>query len=346
MNPESNYETILSQMNQPAFLVQNGVITAVNGNAANHFAETGMDIGEMIVAGKEEYSQLTQGSLYLTIEICGTQYPCCVSCLENAQLFTLELDTAKAELQVLSLVAQQLSFPISELSVLFNQLEDVDENKKSKISQSLFRLRRMIGNMADASRYTTAQAAQNTADIAALFGEILEKAQTLLSESGINLVYTVPNGPVYSQVNQELIRRAVYNLLSNGAKFSDQGSNIDARLIQSGNKLYFTVSSKNSNKNLAAGNLFNRYTRQPGLEERKYGLGLGMALIHAAAMAHNGTVLIQQDPDEMIRITMTLSITKGNDNTVRSPQLFPDVYGGNDQALIELSDVLSSELYK
>lgn len=346
MNPESNYETILSQMNQPAFLVQNGVITALNSNAANHFAEIGMDIGEMLITGKEEYSQLTQGSLYLTIEICETQYPCCVSCLENAQLFTLELDSVKAELQVLSLAAQQLSFPISELSVLFHQLEDVDENKKAQISQSLFRLRRLIGNMADASRYATAPAAQNTADITSLFGEILEKAQTLLLESGIKLSYTVPRQPIYSQINQELLRRAVYNLLSNGAKFSDQSSNIDARLTQKGNKLYFTVSSKNSTNNLAAGNLFNRYTRQPGLEERKYGLGLGMTLIHACAMAHNGTVLIQQDSDEMIRITMTISITKGNDNMVRSPLLFPDVYGGNDQALIELSDVLSSELYK
>lgn len=346
MNPESNYETILSQMNQPAFLVQNGVITALNSNAANHFAEIGMDIGEMLITGIEEYSQLTQGSLYLTIEICGTPYPCCVSCLENAQLFTLELDSVKAELQVLSLAAQQLSFPISELSVLFHQLEDVDENKKAQISQSLFRLRRLVGNMADASRYATAPAAQNTADVTSLFGEILEKAQTLLSESGIKLSYTVPKQPIYSQINQELIRRAVYNLLSNGAKFSDQSSNIDARLTQNGNKLYFTVSSKNSSNILAAGNLFNRYTRQPGLEERKYGLGLGMALIHAAAMAHNGTVLIQQYPDEIIRITMTISITKGNDNMVRSPQLFPDIYGGNDQALIELSDVLSSDLYK
>ena len=346
MTPESNYETILSQINQPAFLVQNGIITAVNGNAANHFVETGIDIGALIVAGKEEYSQLTLGCMYLTVELCGTQYPCCVSCLENAQLFTLELDNAKAELQVLSLAAQQLSFPMSELTFLFNQLEDVDSNKKSQITQSLFRLKRIIGNMADASRYATSSAIQNAADVTALFREILEKAQTLLSESGINLNYNVPTQPIYSQVNQELIRRAVYNLLSNAAKFSDIGNSINAQLSQSGNKLYFCVSSKSNCNNSTAGNLFNRYTRQPGLEERRYGLGLGMSLIHAAATAHNGTVLIQKNSDQTIRITMTISITKGNNNMVRSPQLFPDLYGGNDPALIELSDVLSSELYK
>ena len=172
----------------------------------------------------------------------------------------------------------------------------------------------------------------------------MEKAQALLAESGIRLNYKLPNQPIYGMINQEMILRAVYNLISNAAKFSDDNKNIDVQLKQIDNKLYFTVTTQNSS-NPVTGNLFNRYMRQPGLEDRKFGLGLGMSLIHAAATAHKGTVLIEQG-NKLFKATMTLSIIKNTASSVRSPMLFPDVYGGNDQALIELSDVLSSGLYQ
>lgn len=338
MNSENQYEAILSQMHQPAFLVHNGIITAVNAAATGRFAKVDTPIEELIATGKEEYKELTQGQLILTISLCGTEYPCTVTCLEDMRLFTIETETIQAELQVLALAAQQLSFPISELTLLLNQLPDVE--KKAEITQNLYRLKRIIGNMSDASRSTIIN--KNQANVCAVFREMLEKAQALLSNSGITLTYKLPNQPIYSLVHQETLKRAVYNLLSNAAKFSDGSKKVNAELKQTGNKLYFTVSSNGSS---GGGNLFHRYTRQPGLEERKFGLGLGMSLVHKAAVAHSGTVLIEQDSGEIFRVTMTLSITKGGDNTVRSPMLFPDFYGGNDQALIELSDVLSSELY-
>ncbi len=338
MNSENHYEAILSQMHQPAFLVHNGVITAVNASATSRFAQVDTPIDELITTGKEEYSELTQGQLILTISLCGTEYPCTVTCLEDMRLFTIETDAVQAELQVLALAAQQLSFPVSELTLLLNQLPDVE--KKAQITQNLYRLKRIIGNMSDASRSAIPNKSQG--DVCAVFDEMLEKAQALLAGSGITLTYKLPNQPIYSLIHQEILGRAVYNLLSNAAKFSNGSKKVDAELKQKGNKLYFTVSSKGSS---AGGNLFHRYTRQPGLEERKFGLGLGMSLVHQAAVAHNGTVLIEQDSGQLFRVTVTLSITKGKGNAVRSPMLFPDVYGGNDQALIELSDVLSSELY-
>lgn len=343
MNTENDIKTILSQMEQPAFWVQDGIITEVNSNAANRFIEAGVAVDDLITQGKEEYLQTSNGCLYLTISLCGTDYPCVVTWLEGGNLFTVETDQLQPELRVLSLAAQQLSFPVTELTLLLDQLKDTPHS--AKITHNLFRLKRIISNMSDASRYTTMASILNYCDVCSVFQEILEKAQTLLEESGIQLTYKLPKQPIYSQINQEMLQRAIYNLLSNAAKFSNQKKAVDVRLKQAGDKLYFTVTSQSDTSQTGA-NMFNRHLRQPGLEDRKFGLGLGMSLIHAAAKAHNGTVLIQQDKHHKICITMSLCITKSKESSVRSPVLLPDVYGGNDQALVELSDVLSSKLYQ
>ena len=345
MNPNNDYQTILAQINQPAFLVQDGIITAVNRNAENYFIAPGTPIDELLIVGKEEYHQLQAGSLYLTVHASGTNHPCVVSCLEDGHLFTINTSAQQSELQVLSLAAQQLTFPMSELSLLLDQLDDSNSATTGRIRKDLARIKRIIRNMSDASRYVTATPTFQSCDIYAVLAEILEKAQTLLAESGTTLTYRIPNQPLCGMINQEMIRRAVYNLLSNAAKFSDETKHIDVQVTQNAKKLYFTVTSQKPLQNIT-GNMFNRYLRQPGLEDRKYGLGLGMSLIHAAAVAHKGTVLIDQDEKHQFRVTMTLSVIKNTDSVVRSPVLLPDFYGGNDQALIELSDVLSTDLYQ
>ena len=92
------------------------------------------------------------------------------------------------------------------------------------------------------------------------------------------------------------------------------------------------------------GSLFTRYAREPGLEDGRYGVGLGMVLIRSTAAAHGGTVLIDHPDDCGTRITVSLAIRQG-DPVVRSPRFAIDYAGERDHGLIELSDVLPAQLY-
>lgn len=344
MDLNTDLEVMLQQIDSPAFLVQDGIIIAVNQQAAARFIAAQTQITELLVTGQQEYDAFQSGSLLLKISVSGTTYACTVTCLQQYQLFTIEEDTALAELQVLSLAAQQLSMPISELSLLIDQLSEAETDKKSQITQNLFRLKRIIGNMSDASQLSNASARLTSCDVCAVLEEVLEKAETMLAESQIRLTYQLPRQSVVSMINAELLKRAVYNLLSNAAKFSSAGDTVDVTLKRKDNKLFLTVKGgRNTIKNTA--NLFHRYTREPGLESRKLGLGLGMSLIHSAASVHGGTVLIEQTNKDQFKVTVTLSIQKSTGTDVHSPILIPDIYGGNDQALIELSDVLPSKFY-
>ena len=93
------------------------------------------------------------------------------------------------------------------------------------------------------------------------------------------------------------------------------------------------------------GSVFNRYLRQPCIEEGRYGLGLGMVLVRTAAACHGGAVLIDQS-EGGARVTMTMAIRQNPSGILRSPVLRVDYAGEQDHALVELADCLPADLYK
>ena len=92
------------------------------------------------------------------------------------------------------------------------------------------------------------------------------------------------------------------------------------------------------------GSVYSRFRRGPGIEDHRYGIGLGMVLIRAAAALHGGTVLLDQADGN--RLTMTIAIRESKDSMVRDNRLLVDYAGERDHRLIELSDVLPTEAYR
>lgn len=346
MSQSKDLQEILDHIHSPAFIVRDGVISAVNQAAAQHFAEVGTVISEILETGQEEYANFRSGSLYLSLRLTGTVYHCTITQLQEQQLFQLDEDIAHRDLQVLALASQQLCMPVSELSLILNRLPDIPQEEKAKLNQSIYKLQRILGNMADTEQYTTVSPAMVTQEICSLAEEVFEKSKTMLESIGVTLHYTLPNQPIFSLAEPEMLKRALYNMISNGVKFSSAGSRLEAVLTRSGNKIYITVTNTAESDSLPGGSIFRRYQRTPGLENSKFGLGLGMSLIHGVAAAHGGAVFLESNQKQGVKITMSLKIQKASGTAVRSPVLKPDIYGGHDQALIELSDILPYHLYE
>lgn len=346
MAPSQDLTTMLNRLDSPAFLAENGVIVQRNENAAKYMLELGQAVSEIIQNGLEEYRSFSDGCLYLTLSIAGKNHACTVTALETGHLFVLNHDLHSSELQALSLAASQLTNPVSEISLILDRIQDMDSDEKAKISKNLYRLQRIIGNMSDAITLTNATPSFQLCELCSVLEETLEKAKMLLSESQIQLQYSLPNTTVYAPASEKLIARAVYNLISNSAKFSARGSTIQITAKQNQNKFYIIVTDDGSGINHSQlGNIFHRYTRQPGLEDHRYGLGVGLRLVHSVAALHGGTVLVEQNVPTGTKITMTLSTKHDKNSNLRSPVLIPDIYGGQDPALIELSDVLPYKLF-
>ena len=110
--------------------------------------------------------------------------------------------------------------------------------------------------------------------------------------------------------------------------------------------LYLTVENTGTNASgLSPASFYRQHLRQPGLSDSRFGIGLGMVLIHATATAHGGTVLLEQH--EGTRVAMTIAIRKQAPGPLRSPKLrIGDYAGGRDLGLLEFSETLPVSSYE
>ena len=350
-----NIAQMLDLLKFPGFAVQDGKITHINESAKNHFFETGKDINDILLTGHEEYSTFTDGCLYLSICVGGCVYDAAVIAMDGIHLFLLEHTPSHSELQALALASQQLRIPLADILAASDKLftkekENITNAEKQSISQinrGIYQLLRLISNMSDAARYLEAsEADMATENISAIIEEVTDKSAALLTEAGITLNLRSTQQPVYALANKEKLERAAYNLISNAAKFSKPGSVIETALSVKNDLMYFTVT--NPGEGIAKdirNNIFNRFLRQPALEDPRYGTGLGMVIVHSAAAAHGGTVLVEQLPDVGTKVTMTVKLNRSGKAFVRSPAFEIDYAGGHDHGLLELSDILPESAF-
>ena len=345
-------ENLLNMIDRPAFLVRDGIIVERNELAKNRQISLGNSIEELMPEGCEAYRNYSGGILYLTLQIGWIQCGATVVRQNGHDVFLLDRDADQAQLQTLSLAAQQLRVPLSNVMTLADRLfpeltDSTQQSQAAQMRQALYQLMRQIGNMADAERYTgmDAPSYENT-ELCSFFKEIFEKADTTLSNTKVAVSFSCPNTPVFTIADRERLERAVYNLISNAVKFSKPGNYVTGTLSINGKMACLTVEDQGDGiASHVQGTLFHRYMREPAIEDSRFGLGLGMTLVRSAAAIHGGTVLLQQK--EGTRVTMTIALRKQVPGALRSPTLrISDYAGGRDLGLLEFSESLPASRYQ
>ncbi len=348
--------TMLHQIPSPAFFVDNGYVSAVNDAAQRYRIMEGTEVSKLLDTGREEYAQFRTGCLYLTVLLNGKAQSASVTAMGSSRLFVLEQDADQEELKTMALAAQVLRgslanvmataehlFPMSE-----SDATDLFREQTGRINRGLYQMLRVICNMSDAYRYQGEITFHGEIrDISALIAAQIEQSEPLIAHTGTKLRYNGLRESIYGLVDVEKLERAISNILSNAVKFSPPNSTLDVRLSHRGRLLYLTV--YDDGPGVAppiTGSLYNRYQRTPGLEDPRFGLGLGMVMIRAAAAAHGGTVLMERGENFSMRTTMTIPIRQNTDTMVRTPLLRVDYASERDHLLLEFADILPAELYQ
>ena len=348
--------TMLDLLIRPAFCIKDGVIVRINKAAEGLALELETPIDSLLATGQEEYREFTDGCLYLTLALYGAIRSASVIRMDGFDVFILEDQEEQAELKALALASQSLRGPLSNIMSAAGKLFPTIENsgnpalseQVSQINRGLFQMLRILGNMSDADSYQSKPLSQlETRDITALFQEQFEKISARVAETGITVHFTNLEQSIYCQVDAKKLERAVYNMISNAVKFTPNDGVIEAKLVCRGAKLYFTVQDNGEGIPISLrSNAYSRFLRQPGLEDGRQGIGLGMVFIRAAATAHGGTVLIDQPSNQGTRVTMTLNISQNKKGAFSSHIMMVDYTGEWDHSLIELSESLPAKLYQ
>ncbi len=327
-------DNLLALLDRPAFRAENGRITALNPAARALALSEDTDLTALLTDGRDAYAEFSGGCLSLELTLPGGTVPAEVTKLDRGHLFTLEPETAEGDLRMLSLAAQALRDPLADVMTLAEALPE-DTANRSELTRGLYRLLRILGNMTPPPAFRPEMVELN-----ALLREICDSAQPACEAKGIRFAFTPSPAPVYTAADGAMLTRAIHNLLSNSMKFSS-GRELRLELQRSGGICRIRFLDPGA---ALPPDPFTRYLREPGLEDPRIGLGMGLKLVRDAAMAHRGTVLMTAPGEGGLLTELRLPIRQ--DTPLRSPRLRISYTGEYSPLWVELSDVLPPEFYK
>ena len=355
MSESASVTEILNLITAPAFSVCDGLITDCNDGAERLFFQVGTPIADLLLQDQSQYLNFTNGCLYIRLKHGQQSYSASVVRAKNADIFVVEEEMEQIELKTLSLTATNMRQPLSAMiataSSLNSALAQTDDPKiRSQLqhmNRNLYRMHRMLCNMSDTLQYMDGSFSNMVCqNVVSVVENIFQQSQQLCVESGFRFEYSVPNESILCLIDEDLLERAIFNMISNAIKFSDNGSVIQASLFHQDKRLYICVQDQGCGiPTSILRNVFQRYQREPSLEDARSGLGLGLALVRCAARVHQGTVLIDHPANIGTRVTISFPITISSVAMVRSNITRTDYAGGWDHGLLELSDVIPAELY-
>ena len=356
MEQREEITLMLNQIPNPAFLVKDGSVLEVNPSAEVQMITVGAAVQTLLATGAQEYTDYTDGNLFLTLRICGNLYNASVSKVGSCDLFVLDQEDDIAELQSMALAAQELRSPLAgvmsvadSLFPLIEDSKDADSQKKiAQLNRGLFQMLRIISNMSDAYRYDREQHPRlETRDICGILDSLFSACIPLVEYTGLKLRFTGLSERIYCLVDEEKLERGIHNIISNALKFTPPGGTIDAQLVRKKNMLHLIIQNTGCDvPNRFPENAHNLYQRMPGLEDSRFGIGLGMVLIRGAAAAHGGTLLLSKTGENGTRIVFTIAIRQSSDPNVRTSIFQVDYAGERDHRLLEFSDSLPVECYR
>lgn len=337
---------MLDLMLRPAFSVKNGAIRHINSAATHWQLTVGTPIASLLATGQEEYINFV-GCMQLSLQIGHQTVDATVIRMEDADIFLPDRISAHEQLQVLSLASMQLRESLTGLTAVTDRLlPEADAALAAQANRRMHQLMRILSNMSDASRFAAPGACRmEYTEICSFIEEVLEKADSVLEHIHLRIESQLPEGPIFTLLDREQVERAIYNLLSNAAKYGRPDTPIRVQLQQQGQRLRLSVTNATVLP-VAPQELYDQFLREPTLEDPTRGLGLGMLLVRRTAANHGGVLLMDQPAHGHTRLTMTLAIRHSDTCGVRSPILGMDYAGERDHALLEFSDILPPELYR
>jgi len=350
MNNLNDLPGWLNRYSCPAFFVKENIITACSQSAEALLLEPGTDVRDLLMTGQEEYAGFHGGCLYLKLKLSAGGCGASVTRENGIDLFLLDQEPADADLRSLALAARELRNPLSNLMIAADALQQGTigdpslQEQLARLNRSLHQMHRLVNNMSDAGRsdLLTPSGIHNWNQ---LIHDIFEKVRSQLEETGITLTYEGLSEPVFGLCKEDQMERAVLNIVSNAMKCVPEGGTIHASLAKKKNMLQLSILDSGSGiAGNVLGTVFTRYQRQPGIEDSRYGIGLGMVLIRNAAADHGGTVLIDRPEGKGTRVTMTMAIRQDSP-VLKTPVITPSADLSR-QVLTELSDTLPWKCYQ
>lgn len=183
------------------------------------------------------------------------------------------------------------------------------------IERQVGRLAGIVDELLDVSRITTGRIQLHRERCA--LGVVVEAAvgtvRSLLAQRTHELTVSLPKGAIWVDADAIRLEQVVVNLLTNAAKYTDQGGHIWLTVQQEGEEAVLRV--RDTGVGIAPDvlpRIFDLFTQAArSLDRSQGGLGIGLALVQRLVEMHGGTVAASS------------TLGQGSDFVVRLPVVSP-----------------------
>ena len=175
-----------------------------------------VDIANLLHTGKQEYPLFQEGCLHLNLQVSGSHYGASMTRMSDFDLFILEQDADKLELQAMALAATELRSPLTSVMTIADRLfplatqgdDPAAAETVAQLNRGLFQMLRIISNMSDAYRYCQdVVTRQEVRDVCSIMREIFLSAAPLVEHVGMHLDYLGPEESICCLVDYEKLER-------------------------------------------------------------------------------------------------------------------------------------------
>jgi len=220
--------------------------------------------------------------------------------VEREQLLGREREASRLKDEFLAAVSHELRTPLNAISGWTQVLaaSSPSEQTLAKAIASILRnieaQKRVIEDLLDVSRIIAGklQMTLSSADLRTVVEAAVDVILPAARAKGVRVEVTLPNIPCFAQVDFDRIRQVLWNLLSNGVKFTPAGGSVSVSLVERGRAYAIVVADTGIGiPPPFLPHVFERFRQADGSTTREYsGLGLGLAIVKELTELHGGTV--------------------------------------------------------
>ncbi|MGK2953357.1 MAG: ATP-binding protein [Thiobacillus sp.] len=219
----------------------------------------------------------------------------------------------------LAMLAHELRNPLAPISNAAHVLGRLDHGEprikwaQDVIERQVTHLTRMVDDLLDASRIVRNKIAlkKEPIEFAALIEHFMESARPLAERKGQRLVVRVPEQPVWLEGDPVRLTQALFNLVDNAVKYTQEGGQIEVNARVVGAEIEIAVQDNGmgipANLLPQVFDLFQQDERT--LDRAQGGLGIGLTLVQRLVGMHGGRVEARSEgPGQGATFTIWLPI--------------------------------------
>ncbi len=203
-------------------------------------------------------------------------------------------------------VLNLISLPVDQLSKSNGEM-DLDKDKMQSVKKSVDRLLSLSNEILD-FRKTDYSLKSQTSDLGSFLGGIVEAFRDKANDKGVTLRAEIPS-PIDANFDPGAIEKVMFNLVSNGLKFTPKGGKVAVRaFLDNGNVV---VSVEDTGIAIPEQELlfvFERFYRAGPTKHRKEepGTGIGLSLTKQLIQLHGGQIHVESIEGKGSTFTFTI----------------------------------------